>query len=547
MLRAEYDLTDTWTGYSYYSAAEQKVNVNRETPHLGRMQLAFAGQGGATGDQYWNPFGTADSRAPGYIQGVTDNPPGLIDWINQSSTGDRSRDFLDIFETAATGDIFELPAGTVRMAAGFQWRDVEERDFAGPLSAIGHNYNVSVISTFDADTRFFSEAKAVFVEFEVPVLETVDLQLAARHEEFTTFGLAATTPKIAVRWEALPTLALRASWGESFLAPTPTQSRPFIRDENCAEIYSGTDKFLDVPMTGGTRCESGNPSLAPETSEIRNIGFTWQPTGDLDGLEISVDYQEIEYEDRIRTLTEQDTVAFTFQNFLNSAGITEDSYDATPGSSSRAAATAWFAANPDSGGSVVRLPDESVDRVFRQSQNISSVFIDLVDTKVSYSMGTDNWGTFNATLSTSFFLTYEYQGQFGGIVDALGNQNGGTGIVPPIPEFKSNLRINWFMDNQSASISANHWDDVKFDGRVYDNYSDGWIAPNTIEAETRVNAQYAIVLEDYFNSEFTVSAGITNLFDRRPQRLPILGGFESRLSTPWGRQFWMSIDWTPGG
>ena len=91
------------------------------------------------------------------------------------------------------------------------------------------------------DEEFFSEVRAVFAEIEVPILETVDFQFAVRHEEFTDFGLEATTPKVALRWEALPTLALRASYGESFLAPTPRQSRPFIKNENCSETFSGTD------------------------------------------------------------------------------------------------------------------------------------------------------------------------------------------------------------------------------------------------------------------------------------------------------------------
>ena len=101
----------------------------------------------------------------------------------------------------------------------------------------------------------------MFLEFELPVLDTVDLQMAVRHERFTDFGLDATTPKIAGRWEVTPEFAVRASWGESFLAPTPEQARPFIPNENCFETFSGTDPFTGQPMTGSTNCASGNPSL----------------------------------------------------------------------------------------------------------------------------------------------------------------------------------------------------------------------------------------------------------------------------------------------
>ncbi len=47
-------------------------------------------------------------------------------------------------------------------------------------------------------------------------------------------------------------------------------------------------------------------------------------------------------------------------------------------------------------------------------------------------------------------------------------------------------------------------------------------------------------------SAFSIGYEVSNLFDIRPQRFAIIGGFESRLSVPWGRQVWVSLDWAPG-
>jgi iron complex outermembrane recepter protein len=549
--RADFDLAGSWTGYSYVMGSQRKDMSDDHAIHLGKLQLAFNGQGGPGGDQYWNPLGSADPRSPHYVEGVTSNSQQITDWLfAHDYNALNSRDELDIFELGIQGEVIELPAGVVQMAVGIQNRNVTESDFADKLDILGHDYNTSVGANLPTDTEFYSEVNAVYMEIEVPILETVDMQLAVRHEEFKDFGLDATTPKVALRWEVMPNLALRASWGESFLAPTPTQARPFLRSENCLESFSGTDDFTGLTMTGTTRCESGNPNLAPETSEIVNFGFTWQGAGALDGLELSADYQEIEYTDRIRTLTEQDTVRFEFTKMLAATGISESAYDSTPGSATRAQAEAWYAVTATTAGNPVdRFVNFELDRTYRQAANISSVWIDLFDVKASYDIDTDGWGSFRTTLQTTMFSKYEYEGLTGGVVDALGKQNDGSGIVPPLPEWKTNLRVNWFMGNHSASLSANYWSDVKWDGRVYDNYKDGWTAPpgNTIESETRVNVRYAFVFDDLFNSEITASAGVTNLFDRRPQRLPMIGGFESRLSTPWGRQFWVSVDWTPGG
>jgi len=133
--------------------------------------------------------------------------------------------------------------------------------------------------------------------------------------------------------------------------------------------------------------------------------------------------------------------------------------------------------------------------------------------------------------------------------EALGKQNGRTGIVPPLPEVKANLRMNWFRDNQSASISANYWSSIEFDDQVVDFYpEDGdntLNPPSTIRGEYIVDVRYAHIVSQFFDSEITLSAGVSNVFDKSPQRLAMIGGAETRLSVPWGRQYWVSLDWTP--
>jgi iron complex outermembrane receptor protein len=115
------------------------------------------------------------------------------------------------------------------MATGFQIRDNSQGVFHNPLERTRSDYNVNIVDTPPINGTFFNKVYAAFVEFDIPILETVAAQVAVRHEKFTDFGLDATTPKVAIRWEALPTLALRASWGESFLAPTAEQARLLIR------------------------------------------------------------------------------------------------------------------------------------------------------------------------------------------------------------------------------------------------------------------------------------------------------------------------------
>lgn len=553
-LTAEYDLSESWTGYTYYAVQESKNTGDQHVVTSSRLQLAMSGMGGPNGDQWFNPFGSQSPYSSRYVEGVTDNPQELIDWLMSYNPNQVSnRDFLDVFETVVTGEVFDLPAGPVQVAFGYQWRDLVNKDFADPYDQLGEDYaNSQVLGERQYDAEYVSETRSLFMELEVPILSTLAMQAAVRHEEFKDFGLEATTPKISLRWEALPTLAIRASWGESFLAPSPFQARPFVQDDRCADMYSGLDEFTGTPLIGGIWCQSGNPNLEPETSTIRNLGFTWEPTGNfMEGLNLSVDYQEIEYVDRIRTLTQQDTVGFQFTQFLNATGISRSAYDPTPGSATRNAADAWLAQQATMPGNpILRYPDGSVERLFAQSANISSVWIDLFDAKAQYTFDADDWGSFTTTLQTTYYRSYDYMDLSGVRIEALGKQNARTGIVPPLPKMKANARLNWFRGNQSASISANYWSSIDFDDQVVDFYpEDGdntLNPPSTINGEYIFDVRYAHVFSQYFDSEFTISAGISNLFDKRPQRLAILGGFETRLSVPWGRQYWVSLEWAPG-
>lgn len=542
---AMFDLTSTWTANTFFTYQRSHTHTRSNSINMTNLQKALIGQGGPGGNEWFNPFGSADVRSPYYVAGVTSNSQELVDWIAPSIRYRSGKNELTVFELNATGDLIELPAGMSQIAVGYQMRDQQEVDNAHPLSKIGENYNASIADSWPVDRRYGSRVQAAYMELEVPLAETIDAQIAVRHERFTTYGLSTTTPKIALRWEILPTLALRGSVGESFLAPTPASARPFDPNENCGEIFFGADPITGGVLNGGATCSSGNPNLKPETSDIWNVGFTWEP---IDDLTISADYQSIEYVDRIRTLGTTDIVGIEFQEMLKAIGSSEAAYDPTPGSATRNAANAWIAAGGTSLASVTRDPTtQRVMRVVSQSKNVSSVWVDLLDARARYSWDT-NYGSFTATLSGTYNTKYEYDGGQGVIVDALGKQNDTTGIVGPVPKFKGQARLAWSRDQHSASFTWNHQDAVEFDA-IVQNALTGTPPPadGKVSKWTVANAQYTYFVDKYFNSDITVSVGVNNLFDRLPQRLPMLGGFASRLQTPWGRQFYVSFDWEPRG
>jgi len=541
---ASFSIGSEWAGNAYYSRQSFKQEDEAKMINLPRLQAALIGQGGPNGNEFFNPFGSADSRSPFFRSGETENSQALVDWLApQVDFTDLERD-LDIFEVNFTGPLFDLPAGTVAMATGYQYRNIEETDFANPLSASGDDYNTSIIDSPPRDISYGSAVNAAYVEFEVPILATLDAQIAVRYEEFDDFNIDTTTPKVALRWEATPELAIRGSIGESFLAPTPADARPFDPNENCGEIFFGADPLTGGVLNGGASCSSGNPNLDPETSRIWNLGFTWEP---MENLSLSMDYQSIEYEDRIRTLGTLDVVNIEFESMLAAIGETAESYDPTPGSASRTAANNWV--NTVGIPSVTRNETtQQVSRVVRQATNVSNVYVDLLDGRVNYRWDSPGFGSFDSTLSATYYSTYEYNAFDGDRIDAVGKQNARTGIVPPIPQMKMQFRVDWTFEKHSATALVNWQDSVTFDDRV-NNVLTGTPAPSDgkIDDMTYVNLNYQYLFTSVAGGDISLRAGVNNVFDALPQRLPILGGFESRLHTPWGRQFFLSADYQFGG
>ena len=231
---------------------------------------------------------------------------------------------------------------------------------------------------------------------------------------------------------------------------------------------------------------------------------------------------------------------------LAAIGSTAAAYDPTPGSATRNAANAWLAGGGNA--NVTRDPtNQQVTRIVRQAGNVSDVFVDLFDGRINYNFESPV-GTFDATASATYYTKYEYQGFGGELTDALGQQNWNTGIVPPIPEMKAQFRLNWLLNNHSAGLVYNWSDEVVFDAPVR-NLLSGLAPPadGKIEGQGYLNMNYQYMFDDLFGSQVALRAGVNNVLDQQPQLLPILGGFESRVHIPWGRQYFESWigSWIP--
>jgi hypothetical protein len=238
---------------------------------------------------------------------------------------------------------------------------------------------------------------------------------------------------------------------------------------------------------------------------------------------------------------------------LRATGQTEGSYDSTPGSASRKAADAWLGEQPvgGAGGNIFRDPDGRVALVLIQSANVAQFDVSLFDMKAQYSFTPGDWGTFNTRLNATVYTDYLFTDKKGNPVDVLGKQNARTNIAPPMPKVKMAWQNNWFRNNHSASMSVSWFSAVDHDAQIVDLYQyDGqFVPPSEIDEDPIIDVRYSYFMEDFFlfDSAVTLSAGVNNLLDYKPTLTGQIGGFESRLINNFYRQFFVSIDFTPGG
>jgi len=538
---ATFDVGDTgWSGEAWLGYQTYEQRVDTYDGNAVRYKAALNGRGGPNGDQWFNPLASRDIRSPFYDNDPSDgtftnNSQEVTDWLFESGDHNLQNDRLIIFDSVVTGDLFELPAGTVGAAFGIAMRDRMDVSDDSPLQKAGIDWQNSAGRTapLGMRSRDDSNTNAVFAEFEIPILDNLTMQLAGRYEDFTDLGLSTTTPKVAVRYQPLESLSLRASWGESFIAPGADQLGALNRTA-CANQRTGVDKLTGVDLLGVLSCFSKNPNLEAENSEIVNVGFTWEG---IENLSISLDYQEIEYTDRIITLGAQDVTDQQFFNALAATGLSADDYDPTPGSASRAAALAYVAANPNP--TIFRDPTTSVvQEVVRTAANINTNIVDVLDLTTTYSFEYGDWGNFNMVLNAAYYLTYEYAGLDGLLIDARGRRNADTALSPPLPELVATLRLGWLKGNHAASFLTKYTDEMTFDGTFATGATPRAVIPDSYIA----NASYTYFFDDIFGTSGSLTANINNLFDWEPRRLPVQGGFESRLYDNFGRMLSLSLD-----
>ncbi|HEX7030522.1 MAG TPA: TonB-dependent receptor [Gammaproteobacteria bacterium] len=197
------------------------------------------------------------------------------------------------FDGQASLDLFSMPYGTVAAAFGFEYADESYFEDYDAQSSAGNVFGSAGNDTGGGRTR-----SAVFAEVLVPLLPTLEANLAVRRDEYSDFG-STTNPKLSFRWAPTDAWLFRASYGESFIAPdlgtlyaaTSFSAESLIDRVGC-EADGGTgprcgSQQYDTYFYGAATVGA---NLQPETAENFTLGAVWSPSSTFSA---GLDYYDI--------------------------------------------------------------------------------------------------------------------------------------------------------------------------------------------------------------------------------------------------------------
>ena len=442
-----------------------KKTFLNEVP-LYEFQLALMGMGGPDGNLWYNPFGFQPQ-----------NDAEIIDWLRtiarlKDTSGEYS---VDLLFSRLFGS---LPGGPMGVAIGAQYREQEldqwadERLLSGDLG--------STHEPVSADRNIAS----AFAEFKLPLMDSLEAQLALRYEDYSDFGTT-TNPKVALRWQPLPALMFRASYSTSFKPPSFYELYiPLFEDWGWYRDvvrcdYTGSEQDCDwhqYPVE-----QSGNPDLDPEDGKSWFAGMVWDPEL-LADFEFQLDFWKFRHEGRIEWLPGQ----FVLDEGGDFGIIREPTEpDGTPGRIT-----------------LVRETFVNTDALLTQGFDIT----------LRYSWRTDRAGDFQASLMHTYIDKWVITDSVHlGILDK--NFAGKYGLSIALPRNRANLNLSWDMGPHAAAAN------IHYTGH-YENFANLWVdgertdKPMTIPSNTTLDMQYSYSFENLRGA--TMRLGCNNVTDKDP-------------------------------
>jgi len=243
-----------------------------------------------------------------------------------------------------SGGLFDLPGGTMQLAAGVSYTKRYRNNTVDPVLILNPATGTCVLgSQCSAHLQGGYTTKEAYAELYVPILKDLpfvnglNVTLGDRYSKYSTFG-STNNWKIGLEYRPIEDLLLRGTISTIFRAPSisevfnpPVSSAPLLTTDPCDHITTANPACVGVPLDGTftdqfvalhqqiSALTSGSAyagfPLGPETGKSFDVGAVYSPHF-VPGLSLSADLWRIYLNDTITGVGAQTVLNLCF------AGIT---------------------------------------------------------------------------------------------------------------------------------------------------------------------------------------------------------------------------------
>jgi outer membrane receptor protein involved in Fe transport len=481
---------------------------------------AVAGQGGC---EYYNPFSNAIAASavtgqanPNFVPALQ-NSAELADWLTDPTETDATTSLL-VLDAVFSGESgVQAGGGAIGWAAGAQVRretyEVDPSDLTdlsitpgpggtGPFSFLAGT------NAADEDQTIY----ALFGELQIPLYDNLDIQVAARYEDYGGEVGATFDPKVAAKWQVNDAFAFRGSAQTSFRGPTLNQLSGTV---TTLQFVAPTSAFKAVD-------QFGNPNLAPESAFSFNLGGIFQNGG----FSASVDYYNFDFSDPI-IVEEQSSIVGAALAALGTATTDDDAIigrisftDNNNNGINEASEISRISTN------VVNGPDIETSGIDIRAENV-------------WDIGNNE---FSLALDTTYIIEYVVGDlDIEGVTIAGGDrvdQFNRSNFSRSLPQWKANVTANYAMGDHNFRGVVRHID--SYDDERGDITGSG---SDKIDSQTTVDLFYN------WDAPWDVDLGLSvvNVFDEDPPFAAFDLNYDPYTHNPFGRVFKISVTKTFGG
>ena len=237
----------------------------------------------------------------------------MIDFVTFDQHDSSEQEIWDL-QLNFGGDLFDLWAGPLSFAAGFEHRDQSGSFSPDPVVTAGDTADIPAQPTAGG-----FNVEEIYGEFSLPLIQNFALgrvivaDFAIRHSTYST-GFKTTAIKYGGRWQVSDDFTIRGGFTEGFRAASIgelfgslSRNDAILVDPCSSDVISAGNiancAALGVPATYTqinaqiSTTVGGNPNLQAEESDAWNVGLTYAPDWEgffLENFVAEANYYDIE-------------------------------------------------------------------------------------------------------------------------------------------------------------------------------------------------------------------------------------------------------------